>query len=92
MNAYNKFKDKNFTILGVSLDEKKDAWLKAIKDDKLTWTHISDLKGWGSTVVPIYGFGEVGIPYNFLVDPQGKIIAERLRGEQLEAKLAELLK
>lgn len=92
VNAYNKFKDKNFTILGVSLDEKKDAWLKAIKDDKLTWTHISDLKGWGSTVVPIYGFGEVGIPYNFLVDPNGKIIAERLRGEQLELKLAELLK
>ena len=92
--AFNKFKNKNFTILGVSLDnpDGKDKWLKAIKDDHLTWTQISDLKGWGSAIVPVYNFGETGIPYNILVDPQGKIIAERLRGSELESKLAEVLK
>lgn len=88
--AYNKFKNKNFTILGVSLDKTKDAWLKAIKDDGLTWTHVSDLKFWESAVVPLFGFE--GIPYNVLVDPEGKIIAERLRGGDLERKLAEVLK
>ena len=92
--AFNKFKNKNFTILGVSLDNPggKDKWLKAIKDDHLTWTQISDLKGWESAVVPVYNFGEAGIPYNILVDPQGKIIAERLRGAELESKLQEVLK
>jgi peroxiredoxin len=92
--AFNKFKNKNFTILGVSLDypDGKEKWLKAIKDDHLTWTQISDLKGWESAVVPVYNFGETGIPYNILVDPQGKIIAERLRGSELESKLAEVLK
>jgi peroxiredoxin len=88
--AYNKYKNKNFTILGVSLDEKKEAWLKAIKDDNLAWTQISDLKGWSSASVGLFGFD--GIPYNILIDPQGKIIATELRGEGLEAKLAEVLK
>ncbi|KQB99673.1 TlpA disulfide reductase family protein [Pedobacter sp. Hv1] len=94
--AYNKFKDKNFTILGVSLDgmtEKtrttKEDWLKAIEDDKLTWTHVSDLKGWDNEVSKSYGIG--GIPFNFLVDPTGKIVAKNLRGEELQTKLAELL-
>jgi peroxiredoxin len=92
--AYGKFKNKNFTILGVSLDnpDGKDKWLKAVKEDDLTWTQISDLKGWSSAVVPVYNFGETGIPYNILVDPQGKIIAERLRGSELDTKLAEVLK
>ena len=92
--AFNKFKNKNFTILGVSLDnpDGKDKWLKAIKDDHLTWVQISDLKGWESSVVPVYNFAETGIPYNILVDPQGKIIAERLRGPELETKLQEVLK
>ena len=92
--AYNKFKNKNFTILGVSLDypDGKDKWLKAIKDDHLSWTQISDLKGWESAVVAVYNFAEAGIPYNILVDPQGKIIAERLRGSELESKLQEVLK
>ncbi len=92
--AYNKFKNKNFTILGVSLDnpDGKEKWLKAIQKDNLTWTQISDLKGWESSVVPVYNFSETGIPYNVLVDPQGKIIAERLRGSGLEAKLEEVLK
>ena len=88
--AYNKFKDKNFTILGVSLDKEKAAWVKAIKDDGLTWNHVSDLKFWNSAVVPLYNFE--GIPYNVLVDPQGKIIAKELRGADLESKLQEVLK
>ncbi|MFC4263234.1 redoxin domain-containing protein [Ferruginibacter yonginensis] len=87
---YNKFKDKNFTILGVSLDEDKAAWQKAIAADKLTWTHISDLKGWASPAVPLYGFD--GIPYNVLIDPQGKIIATELRGDALGNTLSKLLK
>ena len=87
--SYNKFKDKNFTILGVSLDQKKDEWLKAIKADQLEWQHISDLKYWSSIVVPMYNIQ--GIPYNVLLDPEGKVIAENLRGPQLEAKLREVL-
>ena len=92
--AYNKFKDKNFDILGVSLDKEgeKDKWLAAIKKDNLSWTQVSELKEWQSAVVDAYGFGERGIPYNVLVDPQGKIVAEGLRGTDLENKLAELLK
>ena len=88
--AYNKYKDKNFTILGVSLDKEKESWLEAIKADKLTWTHISDLKMWESSVVQSYHIE--GIPFNVLVDPQGKIIASELRGEELDKKLAEVLK
>ncbi len=91
VKAYHKFKDKNFTVLGVSLDRpgQKDKWLKAISDDKLAWTNISDLQFWNSPVVGLYGFD--GIPYNVLVDPQGKIIGEGLRGPSLETRLAELL-
>ena len=88
--AYNKFKDKNFTILGVSLDNDKEAWMKAIKNDGLTWKHVSDLKQWESTMVPLYGFD--GIPFNVLIDPTGKIIASSLRGEDLEKTLAAVLK
>ena len=88
--AYNQFKDKNFTVLGVSLDKSKDAWLNAIKEDKLTWQHISDLKYWSSGAVSLYGFD--GIPYNVLIDPLGKIIATNLRESALQSKLAEVLK
>jgi peroxiredoxin len=88
--AYNKFKNKNFTILGVSLDKTKDAWLEAIQKDGLTWTHISDLKFWDSEAVGLYKFN--GIPYNVLLDPTGKIIADNLRGSDLERKLEEVLK
>ncbi len=88
--AYNKFKDKNFTILGVSLDNDKEAWMKAIKNDGLNWKQVSDLKQWESTMVPLYGFD--GIPFNVLVDPSGKIIASSLRGEDLEKTLAAVLK
>ncbi len=92
VRAYNKFKDKNFTILGVSLDKpgQKDKWLKAIMEDNLTWKHVSDLMEWSSPVVPLYGIN--GIPYNVLLDPEGKIIGERLFGAELEEKLAEVLK
>jgi peroxiredoxin len=90
--AYNKFKDKKFTILGVSLDQpgKKDAWLAAIKKDGLVWTQVSDLKFWNNEAAVLYGVR--GIPQNFLVDPAGKIVATNLRGEELHTKLAELLK
>lgn len=88
--AYNQFKDKNFTILGVSLDKEKTDWETAIKADGLTWKHVSDLKQWESAVVPLYGIE--GIPFNVLLDPSGKIIASELRGEALTKKLAEVLK
>jgi peroxiredoxin len=89
VEAFHKYKNKNFTILGVSLDAKKDAWEKAIADDKLAWQHISDLKRWESSVVPLYKIS--GIPFNVLLNPEGKVIAENLRGSALEQKLAETL-
>ena len=87
---YKEFKDKNFTILGVSLDRDKDSWLKAIKDDGLAWKQISDLKYWNSEAATTYQVQ--GIPFNVLIDPQGKIIATELRGDGLHSKLAEVLK
>ncbi len=90
VKAYNQFKDKNFTVLGVSLDKDKAEWIKAIGEDKLDWYHISDLKYWNSAAVALYGFD--GIPYNVLVDPQGKIIGTNLRGSDLEIKLGEMIK
>lgn len=87
--AFNAYKNKNFTILGVSLDKDKTAWLSAIDKDGLTWTHVSDLREWDSMVVPLYNIE--GIPYNVLLDPQGVIIAMNLRGEALSKKLAEVL-
>ena len=88
--AYNKFKDRNFTILGISLDQDKNKWLKAIADDMLPWQHVSDLKGWGNAVGQM--FQVQSIPQNFLIDPTGKIIGSNLRGEELEKKLEEVLK
>ena len=90
VKAYNQYKDKNFTVLGVSLDRAKQPWLKAIKDDQLNWKHISDLKYWESAVVPVYRIE--GIPYNVLVDPGGNVVATNLRGPALQSKLAEILK
>lgn len=89
VNAFNKFKNKNFTVLGVSLDRDKSPWLQAIKDDNLTWTHVSDLKFWSNEVARLYKVE--GIPQNFLVDPSGKIIGKNLRGQGLQTKLCELL-
>lgn len=88
--AYNKYKGKNFTILGISLDSDKDKWQEAVKKDGLSWTHVSDLKGWESVAAQTYGVE--AIPANFLVDPSGHIVARDLRGEELDAKLAEVLK
>ena len=88
--TYNKFKDKNFTVFGVSLDKEKGKWLEAVKADNLTWLHVSDLKGWNNAVAQQYGI--TSIPQNFLVDPQGRVVAKNLRGPALEAKLASLIK
>ncbi|MEY3432738.1 MAG: hypothetical protein RL131_674, partial [Bacteroidota bacterium] len=88
--AFKKFQQKNFTILGVSLDKEKASWLQAIEDDGLAWYHVSDLKFWDSKVVPMYGIE--GIPFNVLLDTSGVVIAKDLRGEELHQKLAEILK
>ena len=90
VKAYNQYKDKNFTILGVSLDDNKENWEAAIAKDKLTWAHMSDLKGWESAAGTVYGV--MSIPYNVLLDPQGNVIATELTGPALGAKLAEVLK
>jgi peroxiredoxin len=94
VKAYTAYKDKGFTILGVSLDDEtkkgKENWLKAIEADHLTWTHVSDLKYWNNEVAKQYGIN--AIPANFLLDPTGKIIGRNLRGEALTAKLAEYIK
>ncbi|HET9056755.1 MAG TPA: TlpA disulfide reductase family protein [Chitinophagaceae bacterium] len=87
--AFNEYKGKNFTILGVSLDKRKEPWLQAIKDDGLTWTHVSDLKFWNNEVAMLYKISS--IPQNILIDPSGKIVAKNLRGEELQSKLKELL-
>jgi peroxiredoxin len=87
VRAYNNFRDKNFTVLGVSLDQPnaKEKWLKAIHDDKLTWTHVSDLKFWNNAVAKLYGIKSV--PANLLIGPDGVILAKDLRGEMLEETL-----
>lgn len=90
LSAYNRYKSKNFTVLGVSLDKSKEPWLKAINDDGLVWTHISDLKGWANGVAQ--QFQIQSIPQNFLVDPSGVVIAKNLRGSALDSKLESLLK
>jgi peroxiredoxin len=89
VKAYNEFKGKNFTILGVSLDNNKESWKKAIFQDHLSWTQMSDLKYWNSQAVETFGFQ--GIPFNVLVDPSGKVIAQELRGEELDDKLRQVL-
>ncbi|WP_336516106.1 TlpA disulfide reductase family protein [Pollutibacter soli] len=87
--AYQQFKDKNFTVFGVSLDREKANWVKAIKDDGLNWSQVSDLKFWSSEVVPVYNIE--GIPFNVLVDPEGKIVASNLRGPALQRTLQQVL-
>ncbi len=88
--AYNKYKSKKFTVLGVSLDKAKQAWVDAIHMDGLTWTHISDLQGWQNAVAQ--QFQIFNIPQNFLIDPTGKVIGKNLRGAALERKLAKVLR
>ncbi len=87
--TYKLFKDKNFAILGVSLDKEKSSWLKAINDDGLAWKQVSDLKYWNSEAAALYNVE--GIPYNVLLDPKGKIIATELRGPDLQNKLKSVL-
>ncbi|MBK8953057.1 MAG: AhpC/TSA family protein [Chitinophagaceae bacterium] len=92
VKVFNKYKDKNFHIIGVSLDRPGQGakWLKAISDDKLSWTHVSDLKFWDNDVAKQYGIK--AIPQNLLLDPAGKIIAKNLRGEELDSKLSDFIK
>jgi peroxiredoxin len=89
--AYEKYKDRGFTVLGVSLDYPgaRNAWLKAIHDDHLPWTQISDLKGWKSEPVQLFAISFV--PRNFLIGPDGKIIGQNLRGAELGNTLKSLL-
>lgn len=90
VKAYNKYKTRGFDIFSVSLDDNRDAWQKAINDDKLLWTHVSDLMKWNSSVVNLYNIES--IPFTVLIDTDGKIIAKNLRGKALDEKLAEILK
>jgi alkyl hydroperoxide reductase subunit AhpC len=86
VKLYNKFKNKNFTILSVSLDNDPTKWKEAIQHDGLIWpTHVSDLRGWESGMPQLYGFD--GIPFTVLVNPEGKIIAKGLRGEALASEI-----
>lgn len=91
VKAFNQYKEKNFTVLGVSLDQPdaKEKWLQAIYKDGLTWTQVSDLKFWNNAVAKQYRIHS--IPQNFLIDPSGKIIAKNIRGDELQKKLAEVL-
>jgi peroxiredoxin len=90
VKAFNKYKDRGFTILGVSLDRpgQKEKWMKAIHDDQLIWTQVSDLMFWDNSVAKLYGIE--AIPQNYLLDPTGKIVAKSIRGEELEKKLQEI--
>ncbi|MCU0402517.1 MAG: TlpA family protein disulfide reductase, partial [Algoriphagus sp.] len=88
VRLYNQYKDKGFEVFGVSLDRTKEDWIKAIADDQLTWTHVSDLKYFNSAAAELYKID--AIPATYMIDPDGKIIARDLRGPSLENKLAEL--
>jgi len=91
VKSFKNYKDKNFTVLSVSLDrpDKKQAWLDAIHKDGLTWTHVSDLNFWDNAVAKQYGIR--AIPQNLLLDPTGKIIAKNLHGDELDKKLKSVL-
>src|SRR4030042_1414621 len=81
VKVYNQFRKKGFDIFGVSLDQRNEDWVKAIADDKLTWTHVSDLQYWNNAAAKMYAVN--AIPANFLLDETGTIIARNLRGEDL---------
>ncbi len=89
VKLFHKNKDKNFTIFSVSLDKKKESWIKGINDDQLSWTHVSDLAFWNSSAAKLYGVR--AIPSNVLIDASGTIVARNLMGEDLEIKLDEVL-
>ena len=89
VKVYNLYQKKGFQIYQVSLDKTKEAWVKGIQDDHLEkWIHVSDIQYWNSIVVPLYKIES--IPFNFLLDKEGRIIASNLRGDQLKVKLAEI--
>jgi peroxiredoxin len=88
VRAFKTYEKNGFTVFGVSLDRDKNSWLKAIKDDQLTWSHVSDLKFWSNAAATMYGI--TSIPRNFLLGPDGKIIARDLRGQDLHDKLEEI--
>ena len=88
VEAYNKYHDKGFEVVGVSFDNKKEAWVKAIGQLKMPWLQISDLKGWECAAAPIYKVD--GIPDNILIDPQGKIVDRALRGKALQTRLQKI--
>ena len=88
VNVYKKYHDKGFEIYQVSLDRTRDAWVKGIEDDKLHWVHVSDLQYWNSIVVPVYNIE--GIPMSYLLDRQGRIIAQNLSGGRLEQELKQI--
>ena len=89
VKLYEAYKDKGFEILGISLDKDKGRWLQAIEKDGLKWLHVSDLKGWKNEVGQLYGVSS--IPHTVLLDAEGRIIAQKLRGPALEQKVAEIL-
>lgn len=90
VKAFQKYKNKGFTVFGVSLDRSKQDWMRAINEDRLTWTHVSDLKYWQSEAAKTYNI--TGIPFSLLLDPNGVIIAKNLRGAELDQKLEEIFK
>ncbi|MBQ8099282.1 MAG: TlpA family protein disulfide reductase [Bacteroidaceae bacterium] len=89
VKAYKIFKEKGLEIVGISLDNNLEAWKKAIKDDGITWPQMSDLQGWKSAAATLYGVSS--IPSTILIDAEGKIVAKNLRGDELNAKISELL-
>jgi thiol-disulfide isomerase/thioredoxin len=89
VTTYKKYKNKGFDIVGVSFDKDREKWLKAVREDRLSWHQVSDLKGWENSAGKAYGIRS--IPFNILLDPKGNIVAKNLRGEDLEKKLKELL-
>jgi thiol-disulfide isomerase/thioredoxin len=89
VRTYNKLKDKGLKVVGVSLDKSKDNWIKAIEDDGLQWSHVSNLKYWNEPIAKAYQVRS--IPATFILDEKGKIIAKNLRGAALEQKVEELL-
>jgi peroxiredoxin len=89
VKVYKEFNKKGFDVFGVSLDQKKEDWVKAIADDKLTWTHVSDLQYWSNAAAKMYAVNS--IPANFLLDEKGIIIGRNLRGEALYNKVVEVL-
>ncbi|ERJ57871.1 hypothetical protein M472_16305 [Sphingobacterium paucimobilis HER1398] len=89
LKVYDKYKNKGFDVFAISLDDKKDRWIQAVKDDKMPWAQVSDLKGWKNEAAQYYNI--TAIPMNYLLDANGKIVAKNLRGEALEKEVAKLL-